>query len=167
MSELSSRLKEVRERMTLTQTEFGALGGVSKGSQIAYERGRAQPAVTYLQRLAESGVNVIYLLTGQKMIPLDPRDDFYALMRVYEQLGETHRREILMHAQALYGSVVLNNQIDDEWLAHGDAVMRALREGEEPPAPLLPHSTQSASGKAGRGTRKSGSPRKRGKKSKS
>ena len=57
MSELITRLKEVRERMGLTQTAFGTLGGVSKGSQIAYERGRAQPAVTYLERLAESGVN--------------------------------------------------------------------------------------------------------------
>jgi len=136
MSELITRLKEVRERMGLTQTAFGALGGVSKGSQIAYERGRAQPAVTYLERLAESGVNVIYLLTGQKMIPLDPKDDFYALLRVYEQLGETHRREILMHAQALYGSLMLDTLTDDETEVRWDGILRALREGKPEPEAL-------------------------------
>jgi len=136
MSELITRLKEVRERMGLTQTVFGALGGVSKGSQIAYERGRAQPAVTYLERLAESGVNVIYLLTGQKMIPLDPKDDFYALLRVYEQLGETHRREILQHAQALYGSLMLDTLTDDETEVRWDGILRALREGKPEPEAL-------------------------------
>lgn len=140
MSELITRLKEVREHMGLTQTAFGALGGVSKGSQIAYERGRAQPAVTYLQRLAESGVNVIYLLTGQKMIPLDPKDEFYALLRVYEQLGETHRREILQHAQALYGSLMLDAEIGNETLARWDETVRALREGK--PEPGLPVKAQ-------------------------
>lgn len=64
MSSFSIRLREERERLGLTQPDFGALGGVGKQSQINYESGKRLPDVSYLTALGGHGVDVAYLLTG-------------------------------------------------------------------------------------------------------
>jgi transcriptional regulator with XRE-family HTH domain len=61
---LPARLRAVREASGLNQTDFAALGGVSKRSQIMYEQGKADPAATYLAQLLEQGVDVMFVLTG-------------------------------------------------------------------------------------------------------
>lgn len=64
MSELGQRLREERERLQMTQTDFGRLGGVSKHSQIRYERGDGTPDVDYLRGVASHGVDVHYVISG-------------------------------------------------------------------------------------------------------
>lgn len=58
------RLKEVREDWCLTQTKFGAMGGVGRISQSHYETGARKPNTDYLEALASHGVDVTYLITG-------------------------------------------------------------------------------------------------------
>ncbi len=65
---LPERLKAERERLGLSQTDFGRFGDVSKNSQLAYEQGKAAPDVGYLARIAEKGVDVAYLFTGVRTI---------------------------------------------------------------------------------------------------
>lgn len=60
------RLKEERERMSLNQADFGALAGVGKLAQLNYEKGDRSPSAEYLHSIANHGVDVGYLLTGQK-----------------------------------------------------------------------------------------------------
>lgn len=67
MSNFGVRLVEERRRLGLNQDEFGVLGGVSKYSQLAYEKGSRKPDTEYLQALAAHGVDVAYLLTGRHM----------------------------------------------------------------------------------------------------
>ena len=64
---ISKRLKEERNRLGLTQTEMGSLGGVKKVAQINYEKGERNPDASYLAGVAQAGVDVLYILTGSRM----------------------------------------------------------------------------------------------------
>lgn len=66
MSNFGVRLMEERKRLDLNQEEFGALGGVSKFSQLAYEKGTRHPDSAYLARLTAHGVDVGFLFTGTR-----------------------------------------------------------------------------------------------------
>lgn len=58
------RLKEERKRLGMNQTEFAALGGVVKFTQINYEKGDSAPNLDYLKKLNDSGVDGYFILTG-------------------------------------------------------------------------------------------------------
>nr|BDD47129.1 hypothetical protein 8 [Saccharospirillaceae bacterium] len=66
MSTFGERLREERKRLGINQSEIGRIGGVSKHSQINYENGSRSPTAAYLQAVAASGVDVNYVLTGER-----------------------------------------------------------------------------------------------------
>lgn len=57
-------------RLGLTQPQIGEIGGVTKKTQMLYESGERSPDASYLSAVAAHGVDVMYLLTGQRMQPL-------------------------------------------------------------------------------------------------
>ena len=61
------RIREIRKGMNLTQADFGALAGVTVTAQLNYEKGTRNPDTAYLERLAAHGVDVVYLLTGERI----------------------------------------------------------------------------------------------------
>jgi transcriptional regulator with XRE-family HTH domain len=61
---IGQRLKECRLGRGISQTTLAKIGGVNKGSQISYERGKRKPNSEYLQRLGEAGFDIQYLLMG-------------------------------------------------------------------------------------------------------
>lgn len=66
MVSLGARLREEREARGLSQEAFGAIGGVTKKSQINYEKNERSPDAAYLTAVAAAGVDVLYVLTGQR-----------------------------------------------------------------------------------------------------
>lgn len=52
-------------RIGLSQTAFGEVGGVTKKSQMLYESGERSPDALYLAAIADTGINITYVLTGQ------------------------------------------------------------------------------------------------------
>lgn len=64
MSGIGSRLRQERERLGLSQKAFGEIGGVEANAQGKYESGERAPKADYLSRVAERGVDVLYVLTG-------------------------------------------------------------------------------------------------------
>lgn len=68
MLNFNERLIEERSRLGLTQAAFGALASVTKLTQFNYEKGTRHPDSAYLMAIAESGVDVNYLLTGKRTI---------------------------------------------------------------------------------------------------
>ncbi len=60
------RLREERERLDLSQPVMAALGGVQKRAQINYESGERIPDAAYLLGVAKAGVDVLYVITGQR-----------------------------------------------------------------------------------------------------
>lgn len=66
MKEITDRLKKERIRLGLTQAELGVAGGVKVNAQNVYERGIRTPNAVYLAAVAKIGVDVLYVLTGQR-----------------------------------------------------------------------------------------------------
>lgn len=64
--EIGDRLKLERQRISLGQAEFGAKAGVSKTSQFNYESGERMPDAAYLAAAHTMGVDVLYVVTGQR-----------------------------------------------------------------------------------------------------
>ncbi len=72
MTGIGSRLREERDRLGLTQKEFGDIGGVEPNAQGKYESGERTPKANYLAKVAGEGVDVLYVLTGERTpIPAD------------------------------------------------------------------------------------------------
>jgi len=59
------RLAEERRRRGLNQTDFAALGGVTVKTQVLYEKSERVPDANYLAAVAQHGVDVLYVLTGE------------------------------------------------------------------------------------------------------
>lgn len=64
MSDSHGRLREERERLGLSQTAFGAVGGVQKQAQLKYEKGERSPDIAYLEAITKVGADVQYIVTG-------------------------------------------------------------------------------------------------------
>lgn len=61
-----ARLKEERRRLGFKQAEFAARVGADMQKQSLYETNRRTLRAPYLSRIAEAGVDVIYVLTGRR-----------------------------------------------------------------------------------------------------
>ncbi|MDF1486703.1 helix-turn-helix transcriptional regulator [Ramlibacter sp. H39-3-26] len=68
MSSIGERIRIERERMALTQPALAEKCGVTMRSQRNYEKGERSPDAEYLAALASCGLNVLYILTGQRTI---------------------------------------------------------------------------------------------------
>lgn len=59
-------MREERALLGLKQDEFGQLGGVNRNTQGSYEKGERNPDTAYLSRVGAAGVDVLYVLTGER-----------------------------------------------------------------------------------------------------
>lgn len=64
--DIGERLKSERVRIGIAPTEFAALCGVSRTTQFNYEAGGRAPDADYLQRANKAGVDVQFVITGQR-----------------------------------------------------------------------------------------------------
>ncbi|MBD9653557.1 helix-turn-helix transcriptional regulator [Pseudomonas sp. PDM12] len=87
------RLKEERSRLGLNQTDMAAAGGVGKTTQINYEKGAGAPDAFYLAAVERLGVDVLYVVTGQRRpAPADSiESDELELLTQYRQLPQDQR----------------------------------------------------------------------------
>ncbi|AOK57643.1 XRE family transcriptional regulator [Burkholderia stagnalis] len=83
----SQRLKEERQRLGMNQTVFASLGGVSKDAQLNYENGSRRPDSAYLAAVAAHGIDVLYVLTGQRNVTALSADES-DLVRRYREAPE-------------------------------------------------------------------------------
>lgn len=63
---IGARLREERERLDFSQDAFAKLGQVSMRAEQDWERGVSAPKADFLAVAATHGVDVLYVLTGQK-----------------------------------------------------------------------------------------------------
>jgi transcriptional regulator with XRE-family HTH domain len=61
------RLRLERERLGLTQEQFGEMGGASRLAQFKYEHDQNVPSVEYLEKLSHAKVDAYFLLTGRRL----------------------------------------------------------------------------------------------------
>lgn len=66
MPDIANRLKAAREGLGLSQQAIAEHCGITARSQRNYEAGERLPDAQYLARLADAGVDVVYVLTGER-----------------------------------------------------------------------------------------------------
>lgn len=72
---LGARLREERERLGFSQLAFGALADVSLRTEQDWERGVSAVKSDFLTVVAQHGVDVLYVITGERLsskLTLDP-----------------------------------------------------------------------------------------------
>ena len=101
---IGERLREERVRLGMSQTTFGEVGGVTKKTQMLYEGGERAPDAGYLAAAAESGVDVRYVITGQRDAPAQevPTPEEKLLMQYFRDASPAVRKAAL--AALLSGS---------------------------------------------------------------
>lgn len=104
---IGDRLKEERIRLGFNQAEFGAVAGVTKTTQFNYEKGARSPDSAYLAAIAATGVDVLYVLTGQRTPEsegaLNEREK--AVLDNYRALPEEDKASVQRLTDALKKSV--------------------------------------------------------------
>jgi len=70
---LAARLREERLRLGLSAREMAAIGGISPASQSLYEADKRVPDARYLSAALADGLDVHYLLTGERASELVAR----------------------------------------------------------------------------------------------
>ena len=70
---LGERLREERERLGYAQPAFAAIAGAKKHAQINWEKGAAFPNAAALAAWSEVGLDVLYVVTGQRSQSAPPQ----------------------------------------------------------------------------------------------
>lgn len=95
METIGERLREERERAGLSQQALGEIGGVLKQAQLKYEHGKRKPDAAYIAAIAAAGLDILYILTGERAggAPPEPAltPEQRALLDNYEACSPTDR----------------------------------------------------------------------------
>lgn len=99
---IGRRLKDERERLGMSQTEFAAIAGASKHAQINWEKGDATPNANALAAWAEKGLDVLYVVTGSRsFVPPSPiSSEHQAIIRDYDASSPDGKEAIRRMAAA-------------------------------------------------------------------
>lgn len=128
MDSIGERLREEREALGYTQGDFADLVGQSRKSQGRYEAGERAPDAEYLSTAAKHGVDVLYVLTGQRTPGLDTVRAVHGQMgsKVIE-LGRVARDIEQLEREALPG---VSRDDLDRWQRAIALVERGLDEAD-------------------------------------
>ncbi|WP_419685755.1 helix-turn-helix domain-containing protein [Burkholderia theae] len=81
-------------RIGLSQAEFAALGGLGKQAQLNYESDARSPDANYLAALSKVGVDVLYVITGERAQGPGVPDDEAELLEGFRQLNDVGRTAV-------------------------------------------------------------------------
>lgn len=100
---IGERLKQERSRLGFSQTDLAGVGGVGKTTQINYEKGERSPDAGYLAAVAEKGVDVLYVVTGERkpQAPGSLSTDEMQLVERYRLMSPDARNTINSVSEAL------------------------------------------------------------------
>lgn len=93
-SGFGARLKQERERLGLTLSEFGLLGEVNRVTQMRYEIGANSPTVEYLDRIGRHDVDTMFLVIGtpsSTLIPLSDPVAFSQAIDLVDAIAKLHK----------------------------------------------------------------------------
>jgi transcriptional regulator with XRE-family HTH domain len=126
MSEFKDRLRDERKKLGLSQQKFAVIGGVTRDTQMNYENGSRKPDSSYLEALAEAGVNVLYLLTGQ-ISAMQLSKDEEALVTEYRNLDLRARKGVhaLIDGLSMPAKTTTKYQGDVGQVVHGNQTVKA------------------------------------------
>lgn len=101
---IGNRLREERLRLEMSQDAFSQHCGVTKNTQVSYEKGRRSPDTTYLLKAIEIGVDVLYVVTGRhvpaavKALTQEQLD----ILNYMSGMSEQNRADLIRVGRAMY-----------------------------------------------------------------
>lgn len=109
---LGRRLREERERLGLSQEDFGAIGGVRRVTQYLYEQGDRSPSLQYLVHVMAAGADLAFLVFGERGKDASGRlcihnDMLLAAYRLVDEFARDEQGRLfdLEHRLVLYNSL--------------------------------------------------------------
>ena len=87
---IGDRLKEERERLHLSQTSLAESAGTTKKTQIDYEKNNTPPKANYLAVIATYGIDVAYVITGQRLENSATTPVELSYLRICRKLAEAN-----------------------------------------------------------------------------
>lgn len=107
MARIGERLREERNRLRLSQSSLGAIGGVETNAQGNYESGTRSPRASYLEKIASAGVDINYVVTGYRTPNLNAsrQNEDYENEAVDPTLGEHLSKVTLQLHRNLHGII--------------------------------------------------------------
>lgn len=99
------RLREERERLKLSQPNFASIAGTTKQTLFSWESGKTAPDGFLLSAFAAAGVDVLYVITGERsqgaaevdLLPADER----VLVDAYRRCNAEAKRNLIQTAALL------------------------------------------------------------------
>ncbi len=89
------RLREERLRLGLSQKDFAALFGKKNMAVMRYEKGERVMGQDDLEALHVAGVDVNYLITGERTQPNLLSDDAKELLKLWDNVERSQRNTLM------------------------------------------------------------------------
>ncbi len=103
---LAERFKTERERLGLTQPRVAVLTGVGKTTVINWEKGQSSPTAAQLAALADAGMDVLYVITGERSSAQPAHDAAeQVLLDAYRRCSAEGRQHLIATAALLAAGV--------------------------------------------------------------
>ncbi len=115
--EVGARLAEFRQYKGLTQRDAAREFGVSLNSWGRFENGPRAPNATLISRLAEAGLNINWLMTGEGLMTT------HAVRESHLKYNQNKEGALSMEERAVLG---MYRGLTKEKQAHAKAVLNAL-----------------------------------------
>ncbi|WP_459909259.1 helix-turn-helix domain-containing protein [Caballeronia sp. HLA56] len=97
---MATRLRIERKRLGDSQRSLANKAGVTEKTQAMYENGHRFPDSRYLQLVAQSGVDVLYVLTGMRSEQTLTSEELI-LVHSYRRLAPHIRRAVVLFVRSL------------------------------------------------------------------
>ncbi|MFZ4219735.1 helix-turn-helix domain-containing protein [Enterobacter ludwigii] len=104
--QIGERLREERERLGFTQSDFSKAGGVAFRTYCDYEAGKSEPKASTLSLLGGVGVDVLYVVTGQRTPLVSINNEEQKLVENYRAMDDAAR----LNMQAVSDSFAKSSQ---------------------------------------------------------
>lgn len=114
MNTIGERLRAERERLKLSQDDFAELAGLTRNTQIKYEKGERSPDADYLAALATRGVDVLYVVCGIRQAYTTASPEQSRLLDAFEATAGQGRSAALLVMEALAGYEPAKQPPDDD-----------------------------------------------------
>jgi transcriptional regulator with XRE-family HTH domain len=91
---IGERLREERTRLRLSQPIFAEIAGTTKQTIFSWETGKTAPVADQLADLTRAGVDVLYVLTGERSASAAVTPSEVALLDNYRHSTEDVQRGV-------------------------------------------------------------------------
>ncbi|WFQ80019.1 helix-turn-helix transcriptional regulator [Xenorhabdus sp. SF857] len=89
--QICDRLRTEREKLGLTQSEVAKMCGVAFRTYCDYEAGKTEPKASFFSKFSEIGADVMFILTGQRIIQGEISMEEQALIEHYRAMSDESR----------------------------------------------------------------------------